>query len=123
MADAEVRVGDTLRLGDALVQVTGPREPCFKLGIRMGDHRFPARFQNADRMGFYVRVLQPGRVGAGDAVELVEADPDGLTIAELHRLIARGRGDADGLRRAAGVAALPEGWRVWAENRLAELES
>ena len=113
MADAEVRVGDTLRLGDALVQVTGPREPCFKLGIRMGDHRFPARFQDGDRMGFYVRVLQPGAVGAGDAVELVEPDPDGLTIAELHRLVAQGRGGRRGPaagrgrgRPARGLAGL-----------------
>ena len=121
MADADVHVGDTLRLGDALVQVTGPREPCFKLGLRMGDHRFPARFLAADRVGFYVRVLEEGAVGAGDAVELVAADPARLSIAEVHRLYARGRQDADGLRHAAAVPALPEGWRSWAERRLAEL--
>jgi MOSC domain-containing protein YiiM len=121
MADADVCVGDRLRLGDALVQVTGPREPCFKLGIRMADHRFPARFLAAGRNGFYVRVLEEGEVGAGDALERVAADPDGLAIAEIHRLYAHARDDAEGLRRAASVPALPESWRGWAERRLAEL--
>jgi len=121
MADDEVCVGDRLRLGEALVQVTGPREPCFKLGIRMGDHRFPARFMAAGRNGFYVSVLEEGTVGAGDAVERVEAHPAGLSIAEVHRLYAHGRADAEGLRRAVAVPELPEGWRSWAEKRLAEL--
>jgi len=121
MADDEVCVGDRLRLGQALVQVTGPREPCFKLGIKMGDHRFPARFLAAGRTGFYVSVLEEGTVGAGDAVERVAADPAALSIAEVHDLYAHGRADAEGLRRAAAVAALPEGWRTWAEKRLADL--
>jgi MOSC domain-containing protein YiiM len=121
MPEDEVCVGDRLRVGEALVRVTGPREPCFKLGIRMGDHRFPARFLAAGRTGFYVAVLEEGTVGAGDAVERVAADPDGLSVAEVHRLYATGREDADGLRRVAAVPALPDGWRRWAEKRLAEI--
>jgi MOSC domain-containing protein YiiM len=121
LSGAEVCVGDRLRVGDALVEVTGPREPCFKLGIRMCDHRFPARFLAAGRTGFYVRVLEEGDVGAGDAVERVACDRDRLAVAEVHRLYAEGRDDAAGLRRAAAAAALPEGWRDWAERRLAEL--
>jgi MOSC domain-containing protein YiiM len=122
LADADVAVGDVLRAGEALVQATTPREPCFKLGIRMGDHRFPARFREAARMGFYVRVLEEGTVGAGDAIEVVSRDPHGLTIAGLHALYAAGRRDREGLRRAAAVPALPEDWREWCERRLAEVE-
>lgn len=120
LGDDVVNVGDHLRVGEALVEVTGPREPCYKLGIRMGDHRFPARFRAAGRTGFYVRVIAPGSVGAGDRVERVFADPHRLTIAEVHRLYADRGTDAAGLRRAAAVPALPEGWRTWFEARLAE---
>jgi MOSC domain-containing protein YiiM len=62
-------------------------------------------------------------VGAGDAIELVSRDPHGLTIADVHALYAGGRGDRDGLVRAAAVPALPQDWRAWCERRLAELDA
>lgn len=118
--DGTVRVGDVIRIGDALVQVTTPREPCFKLGIRMGDHRFPARFREANRMGFYVRVLEEGEIRAGDGVEIVEEATGSVTIAEFHRIYAYARDDAEALRRLIAVPGLPESWRAWAEKRIAE---
>jgi MOSC domain-containing protein YiiM len=123
LTEDEVAIGDVLRAGEALIQVASPREPCFKLGIRMGDHRFPKRFRDAGRTGFYVRVLEEGSVGAGDPVERVAADRHGVTVAEIHRLFARERGDVAGLRRAAAVPALPEEWRRWCLARIAEAEA
>jgi MOSC domain-containing protein YiiM len=118
--DETVRVGDVLRIGDALVQVTAQREPCFKLGIRMGDHRFPARFREANRMGFYVRVLEEGEIGAGDGAEIVEEAAGSVTIAELHRVFAYARDDVPVLRRLIAAPGLPESWREWAEKRMTE---
>lgn len=118
--DDDVRVGDVIRIGDAVVQVTTPREPCFKLGIRMGDQRFPARFREANRMGFYTRVLQEGEVGAGDAVEIAERAEESLTIAEFHRTYTSGRDDPAALRRMLATPGLPESWRTWVAKRLAE---
>jgi len=118
--DETVRVGDVIRIGDALVQVTAQREPCFKLGIRMGDQRFPAQFREADRMGFYVRVLEEGEIGAGDAAELVEEAGVSVTIAELHRVFAYARDDVPALRRLIAAPGLPESWREWTEKRIAE---
>jgi MOSC domain-containing protein YiiM len=109
--ERRVHVGDRLRAGAALLEVTTPREPCFKLGIRMGDPRFLKRFARAGRTGLYARVLEEGAVGAGDPVERVHHAADQPTIAELHRLFAFARDDLEGLRRAAAAAALPEGWR------------
>ena len=118
--DETVRVGDVLRIGDAVVQVTAQREPCFKLGIRMGDHRFPARFRKANRMGFYVRVLEEGEIGAGDGAEIVEEAAGSVTIAELHRVFAYARDDVPMLRRLIAAPGLPESWREWAEKRMTE---
>jgi MOSC domain-containing protein YiiM len=118
--DDTVRVGDVIRVGDARVQVTTPREPCFKLGIRMGDQRFPARFREANRMGFYLRVLNEGEIGAGDAVEIEERAEDSLTIAEFHGIYTSGRDDAAELRRMLAAPGLPDSWREWVERRLAE---
>lgn len=118
--DDAVRVGDVIRVGDARVQVTTPREPCFKLGIRMGDQRFPARFREANRMGFYLRVLDEGEIGAGDAVEIEERAEGSLTIAEFHGIYTSGRDDPAQLRRMLAAPRLPDSWREWVEKRLAE---
>jgi MOSC domain-containing protein YiiM len=119
--DTDVRVGDRFRLGSALVEATTPRTPCFKLGIRMGDKRFVARFHAEGRLGFYVRVVEPGEVAAGDAVERVARGPWEVSIADLGRLHRDG-GTAGEFRTAltAGDLVHPR-WREWMENRLAEL--
>jgi len=121
--DADVRVGDRIRLGEALVEPTSPREPCYKLGIRMADKRFVQRFRTADRMGFYVRVIEEGAVAAGDDVVL-EAAADGQpTIAEIHRVYAHARGDVEALRLIAAAPGLSEEWRGWCRRRLEEAGS
>ena len=121
--DDTVSVGDVLRIGAALVQVASPREPCFKLGIRMGDPRFQARFRDANRMGFYVRVLEEGEIGVGDAAEVVERAKRSVTIAAFHRVFVAGRDDPDALLRLAAAPTLEPEWVDWCERRAAEAEA
>ncbi|HKY61764.1 MAG TPA: MOSC domain-containing protein [Gemmatimonadota bacterium] len=113
MLEEETSIGDVYRVGTAVVQVTQPRTPCFKLGIRMGDRRFLKRFLASGRTGFYLRVLEEGEVGAGDVIELVHADPGRLTVAEVLRIAYDDPDDSDGAKRAVAVQALSEGWRDW----------
>jgi MOSC domain-containing protein YiiM len=122
LLDADVRAGDTFRVGEALVAATGPREPCFKLGIRMGSQAFVRRFLMADRMGFYLRVLEEGTVAAGDAVERLASDPKAPAIAEIHRLYAHARDDLAGLRSVAEAPAVSDVWRGWARKQVARVE-
>jgi len=111
LQDDAVHIGDRLRVGGALVEVTSPREPCFKLGLRMEDPRFVTRFRDAGRTGFYVRVLEEGEVGAGDAVERVERDRHGFSVRAAHLTMTRDRRDPEALRRAAAVERLKPDWR------------
>lgn len=111
LAEDEVHIGDRFRIGEAEVQVTQPRMPCFKLGIRFGDPEMVNRFLESRRSGFYLAVLREGRVEAGDAVELLGRDPNLVTVADVNRLFL-GERDDDALARALQVEALPEGWKV-----------
>jgi MOSC domain-containing protein YiiM len=71
LAEEQVRVGDVFRVGGALLQVTQPRIPCYKLALRMGEGLdFPKRFQESGRLGFYLRVLEEGEIGAIDVPKL-----------------------------------------------------
>jgi len=85
--DGDIVIGARLRVGNAQVTVTQPRIPCFKLGIRIGAADFPNRFWAAGRLGFYVRVEQPGSVKRGDKIKVVQAPSHGITVRELWRIV------------------------------------
>ncbi len=119
--DDTVSVGDLIRVGEALVEVTSPREPCFKLGIRLADPRFPARFREANRTGFYSRVIEEGTIGVGDTVTIETPAADSLTIAEFHLTYTQGRRDETALRRLMSAPNLEPNWVAWCEKRLGEL--
>ena len=78
-----VRIGDRFRVGAALLEVTAPRIPCSVFAARMGEGKWVKRFAAARRPGLYVRVLEPGEVAAGDAVERLPAAGDGPTVVDL----------------------------------------
>ena len=85
MLESDVRIGDIYRIGSAVVQVTQPRSPCFKLTAHLGLPGFAKTFLASGRSGFYLRVLEEGDVGAGDAVELISSPPSGFTVLEASR--------------------------------------
>jgi len=110
-------VGEVWDVGSARLQVTQPRLPCFKLGIRMGDADFVSRFDDAGRYGVYLRIVHAGEVGAGDAIRVVSRPAHGLRasfIAEVQR-----SRDADGLDALLGISDVPEEWRTWAARQIA----
>lgn len=121
LLESDVRFGDVLRLGAARVQVTTPRVPCFKLGIRVGDPSFVDDFFASGRLGFYLRVLEPGLVAAGDPIERLGRDPHGLTMAALIAALFAPAPDVAELERVLAVPTLHPQHRRRLESRLATL--
>jgi len=111
MPDDEVCVGDRYAIGNALFEVTQPRVTCFKIGLRLEEPRMPALLYSHGRPGFYLRVLEEGEVGAGDAVERVAKGPEAMSVREVSALLYLPGHTPAGLRRALAIPALPEGWR------------
>ena len=117
LPDDEVCVGDRYRIGGALFEVTQPRVTCYKVGIRLDEPRMPALLYAHGRPGFYLRVLEEGEVGAGDAIERVAAGPEAMTVARGQRAALPARATtAPALERALrdpgaarGLAALVPG--------------
>ena len=83
LLEDEVHVGDVLQVGEATLQVSEARLPCYKLGIKMGDQRFLRQFQRSGRSGFYCRVLQEGMIEPGQPIRLTERDESQPTIAGM----------------------------------------
>ena len=111
MLETDVKVGDIYRVGDALVQVTQPRVPCFKLAHKMGIPTFVKDFLKANKSGFYLRVLEEGEVGAGDEITLETPDPVGMSVAEINYLLYFDKKNVAQAKRALGIEGMSPGWR------------
>ncbi|MEX0273513.1 MAG: MOSC domain-containing protein, partial [Flavobacteriaceae bacterium] len=95
-----VRIGSIYQIGKATVQITEPRQPCFKLGIRFGDQDILKKFVDHGRTGTYVRILEEGEVRTGDVLNLIEESESPLTIQQYHRLITVREKDQELLKLA-----------------------
>jgi len=100
-------IGETWRLGSAVVQVTSPRIPCVTFQSWMDEPHWVKRFAAAGRPGAYLRVLEEGAVGAGDVVEIVDRPAQRVTVAESMRAFY---GDQDLMRRLLRVVGRGEKW-------------
>ncbi len=118
LLEDNVYIGDTLRIGSALVRVTEPRMPCYKLGIRFGRSDIVKRFLQSRRTGFYFAVLEEGTVQAGDSFNTVERDPNGISVADITRLYAFDKDDWDTMSRVVKLEALSSSWRDYFRQRL-----
>jgi MOSC domain-containing protein YiiM len=107
-------IGERWRVGSAVVQVTSPRIPCYKLAMKMDDPEFVRRFAQALRPGAYLSIVQEGAVAAADGVEVVHRPQHALTLAEMVRIyfLERHR-----IGELADVEDLPAAWRDWARER------
>jgi MOSC domain-containing protein YiiM len=123
LTEGTVRVGDIFRMGGALLQVSQPRIPCYKLALRMGEGpEFLRHFLDSGRLGFYLRVIQEGEIGAGDTIECVDTDGGSVTIAEFIHIYLHETHDPDGLRRALASRDLGDAWRIYLEKMLEKAE-
>lgn len=118
MTETDIFLGDVFRLGDAVLEVSQGRQPCWKLNHRFATPDMAARVQRSGRTGWYYRVRQEGLVGPGDALTLVERPLPHWPLTRLWRLLYVDMWDRDGLEAMARLAELPESWRRVAMRRL-----
>lgn len=118
MDEAMVSIGDRYRIGTALLEVAQPRTPCGKLAMRMDDPAFGRRFLLSLRSGFYLRVIEEGELGAGDAVALEAAGAAGVSVSDALHVGLIDREDVAGARRVSGEPALADEWRHLLAPRL-----
>ena len=118
LLEEKVRVGDRFRVGEVLLRAVQPREPCYKLTLRLGDRTLPKRFLQSLRSGIYFAVDGPGHLCAGDAIELVDRAEHEVTIHDLARVIA-GEHDPELLRRCVATPNLVPKLRDLCEKSLA----
>src|ERR1700691_2840278 len=118
LSEAELHIGDRLQIGSAVLMARQPRMPCYKLAAKFQRDDMIERFLRSGRSGFYFSVEQEGEVGAGDSIELISQNGNGISIAEMNRLFVSEKDNRDLLRRAIATEELPESWRGYFAPRL-----
>jgi MOSC domain-containing protein YiiM len=116
--EQRVGIGDVFRVGEAELEATQPRLPCYKLGVRFGDPAIVKAFARSRRWGIYFRVVREGPIAAGDRVIPLERHPAGIPVYDLARVYVFDRGDRETMARLASHDRLEPGWRAWLEKRL-----
>lgn len=107
-------IGQTWRVGTAVLQVSEPRTPCWKLGFKLGDPAFPRRAAASRRPGVLLRILEAGSLQAGDEIRLDPPPQHGITAADVNRVYYR---DVRDLAAIEGAPELAAHWRTWAAHR------
>ncbi|MBI2421575.1 MAG: MOSC domain-containing protein [Candidatus Hydrogenedentes bacterium] len=122
LLESSVHIGDIYQIGAAHLQVTQPRVPCFKLGIKMGSAAFVKKFLDSQFSGFYFRVVEEGAVQAGDTIELLERDPRSMSLIDIHTLHFKDTKNRTGLERAVAITGLSDVWREELQELLEKLK-
>jgi MOSC domain-containing protein YiiM len=118
LGEDNLHVGDRFRIGAVVLMVRQLRMPCYKLAAKFKRDDMIDRFLHSSRSGFYFSVEQEGEVHERDSIELISQNPNGITIAEMNRVIVHDRYNLDLLQKAISTPELPESWREYFLSRL-----
>ena len=118
LSEKETNIGDQFEIGGAIVMVTEPRLPCYKLGIKFERSDILRKFLVSRLTGFYFAVIKEGIVQAGDQIKRLSRDLGGVTVDDIVRLYAFEKSDSKTMQRALEVDALPESWKSYFQHTL-----
>jgi MOSC domain-containing protein YiiM len=111
LLESAVHIGDRFTIGTAEVVVTQPRLPCFKLNLKFDRDDMVKRFLASRRIGFYLRVLREGEIGAGDEIVSAHKDENRVSVLDTMRLYLHESDSSELRNRALQVEYLSPSWR------------
>ncbi|MCM3636305.1 MOSC domain-containing protein [Sporosarcina luteola] len=119
LTEDEVCIGDSFQIGEAIVQVSQPRQPCFKLSLIHDRKDMPLLVQNTGYTGFYFRVMKEGIVSPSDELVHISRPELAITVSEANRLMHHAKDDVDGARKILQLDELSASWRKTFNKRIA----
>ncbi|GAB1393446.1 MOSC domain-containing protein [Rhodocyclaceae bacterium] len=121
--ESNICIGDTFRLGDAVIQLSQPRSPCWKIDQRYGVEGMAKRIDEEGITGWYFRILEEGSVEPGCAFELIDRVAEKVTVQTLLAIWHEHRPDPARLAQLAATPGLSDNWIQKLRDRAQRLES
>ncbi len=106
-------IGEQWKVGEVTLEVSEPRIPCWRLGVRMNDKTFPRKFTKALRPGAYLRIVQEGSLEKGNSVEVIEKPDHALSIRDVFEIYTQTHANAN---RILEVTKMSDAWKSWANK-------
>lgn len=121
MLETEVNIGDIYEIGAAQVQVSQPRQPCFKLNKVFKDQSMACSVKTTGFSGYYLRVLKPGLVKPGSLVNKIQKGS--FSIEKANALLRKGGSNTEKMQELISIPDLSDDWRGMLQKRLSRLNS
>ena len=119
--ERKIYIGDELKIGNCLFQISQPRIPCYKIGIKMNSRDFPKKFSQSGLLGSYLRVLEPGKISKNDEVEYIRKEKQSLSVYEVAEILFRDINNIDKMKQALDLKYLTEEIKERFRERLMKL--
>ena len=119
--EKDVFIGDEYKIGSVILQVSQPRIPCYKVGIKMNNRDFPRTFSQSGLLGAYMRVIKEGAMSKGDVVELQNRNVDSMSLFDIAELLFVDLKNIEKMKKAINVPNLSEEIKEKFRERLMKL--
>ena len=117
----EVNVGDRFQINDCIIQVSQPRIPCYKIGIKMNSRDFPKMFSQSGLLGSYFRVIQEGSIESGCEMEKIHSETESMSIKEIASILFVDIKNIELMKKALDIKPLTEEIKEKFRERLMKL--
>ena len=119
--EKSVKIGDEFEVGSCILQVSQPRIPCFKIGIKMNSREFPKKFSTSGLLGSYLRVVRNGSIQSGDELKLIKTEENSLSLFDIASILFKDINNIEKMKAALDLKYLTEEIKERFRERLMKL--
>lgn len=123
LSECNVHIGDVFQIGSAVLQVSQPRSPCWKINHRFDVERMSMHIAQERITGWYYRVLTPGVIQAGDPIVLLERQTERFSVDQFWQVLLAQQPSIDDLIELSAIAGLSRDWRRRVRERAKWLQA
>ena len=117
----KINIGDQFKINECLLQVSQPRIPCYKIGIKLNSREFPKMFSQSGLLGSYLRVIHDGEISPGDTIHKVHSEENSMSIKDIAHLLFVDIKNIELMKQALDIKPLTEEIKEKFRERLMKL--
>ena len=117
----KINIGDQFQINECLLQVSQPRIPCYKIGIKLNNREFPKMFSQSGLLGSYLRVIHDGEISPGDTIHKVHSEQNSMSVKDIAHLLFVDVKNIELMKQALDIKPLTEEIKEKFRERLMKL--
>ena len=119
--EEKINIGDQFKINECILQVSQPRIPCYKIGIKLNSREFPKMFSQSGLLGSYLRVIHDGEISPGDTIHKVHSEENSMSIKDIAHLLFVDIKNIELMKQALDIKPLTEEIKEKFRERLMKL--